>query len=349
MAGLFVQKHADAVRAQGVEVRVIHSQTWRDMFSQWKQLRREGWMPDIVQLNVIQKQGLLALYLKRCFHIPYIIVEHWSGYLPENGQYMHQSGIKRKLCEHIAAQASLILPVSNILGESMRRCGIQNSHWQKINNVVDDFFYQESGNPAIRQSNNPTIQQSSNPKLIIPKTLLHVSCFDERAKNVKGLLRAAKILSQRRQDWILVLVGTGIDYADVRAYAKSLLIPDDFLRWTGELTSVQVAEEFYKADIFILPSNYENAPVVLSESLATGTPVIATRAGGMPEMISKEYGILVPPRNDQALADAMDYMLDHYCDYDTTVIRKAGEQYSFAAVGKQLKEIYTQCLVSTSY
>ena len=56
MSGLFVQKHVEAVRAQGAEVRVIFSQGWRDTWNQWRAIEREGWMPDVVQLNVIQKQ-----------------------------------------------------------------------------------------------------------------------------------------------------------------------------------------------------------------------------------------------------------------------------------------------------
>ena len=87
MSGLFVQKHVEAVRAQGIEVRVIHSQGWWDTWRQWKALQHEGWMPDVVQLNVIQKQGVLALWLKKHFGIPFVVIEHWSGYLPENGQF----------------------------------------------------------------------------------------------------------------------------------------------------------------------------------------------------------------------------------------------------------------------
>ena len=88
MSGLFVQKHVEAVRAQGVDVRVIFSQGWRDLLVQWMLLRREWGLPDVVQLNVIQKQGALALWLKRRYGIPYVIIEHWSGYLPESGMYM---------------------------------------------------------------------------------------------------------------------------------------------------------------------------------------------------------------------------------------------------------------------
>ena len=70
MEGLFVQKHVEAVRAQGVDVRVIYSQTWRELWQQWRRLKREWGLPDVVQLNVVQKQGLLALWLKRRYGVP---------------------------------------------------------------------------------------------------------------------------------------------------------------------------------------------------------------------------------------------------------------------------------------
>ncbi len=332
MSGLFVQKHVEAVRAQGCEVRVIFSNTWRDTWRQWKALRREGWMPDVVQLNVIQKQGLLALWLKKRYSIPYVIVEHWSGFLPENGAYLRNNGsLKRKIYEKIAAEASVILPVSERLKEAMQACGIQNAQWEKIHNVVDDFFFE------ISKYRNPDISK----KL---KTLLHVSCFDEAAKNVKGLLRAAKTLSEKRQDWQLVLVGTGADYKEVRAYAETLAFPEGTLRWTGELTPRKVAEEMHRADAFVLPSNYENAPVVLSESLAMGLPIISTRVGGIPEMVDDESGILVPTNDDTALFKAMDEMLDKLDKYDSEKIRLKGEQYSFETVGKHLKAVYESVL-----
>jgi glycosyltransferase involved in cell wall biosynthesis len=162
---------------------------------------------------------------------------------------------------------------------------------------------------------------------------------------VKGLLRAAKALADQRQDWQLVLVGTGVDYKEVRAYADELKFPEGLLRWTGELAPRQVADELAQADVFVLPSNYENAPVVISESLAEGVPVISTRAGGIPEMISSECGILVPPRDDHALTEAMATMLDHCSEYNRDTIRKAGLQYSYAKVGTELKQTYCQALM----
>jgi len=329
MAGLFVQKHVEAVRAQGVDVRVIYSLGWWDTWRQWKALRREGWMPDVVQLNVIQKQGLLALWLKKRYGIPYVIVEHWSGYLPENGQFMRMQILKQKLYRIIAEKAEIILTVSDRHAEAMKACGIHNNQWGRIHNVVDDFFYEKS--------------EVSIQKYDI-KTLLHVSCFDERAKNVKGLLRAAKILYEKRQDWRLVLVGTGVDYDEVRAYAKSLAFPNGVLEWTGELTPQQVSDAFDYADFFILNSHYENAPVVLSESLAKGVPVVATRVGGIPEMVGKDIGILVSPGNETELLSALDTMLNHCHEFNRELISQEGKRYSFAKVGAKLTAIYRSCV-----
>lgn len=343
MAGLFVQKHADAVRAQGVDVRVIHSQGWRDLFSQWEQLRREGWTPDVVQVNVIQKQGLLALWLKKRYRIPYLIVEHWSGYLPENGQYMRQNGLKRRLCKEVAAHASVILPVSELLGEAMRRCGIQNANWQKINNVVDDFFYQESGNPEFQKSGNPEFQNSGIPQLTPSKSLLHVSCFDERSKNTFALLRGFSELCRRRKDVRLVMVGTGTDYLSSRNLANELAIPSEQIVWPGEQTPEQVCEWFHKADAFVLTSRYETAGIVLSEAAATGTPILSTPVGIAGEIVTPETGILVPQEDANTpgrLADKMEQVLQ------IPKYTSRAEEYTFESVGKQFKEIYVQCLVS---
>jgi len=345
MAGLFVQKHAEAVRAQGCEVRVIHSQGWRDTWKQWRALRRERWMPDVVQLNVIQKQGLLALWLKKRYGIPFVIVEHWSGYLPENGQYMRQPAVKRRFAERVAEQASAILPVSNALAKAMQDCGIRNAHWQKVYNVVDDFFFEgvesQKGTPPAPLSEGEGSQKS---KVESRKTLLHVSCFDEKAKNVKGLLRAAKMLSEKRQDWQLVLVGSGIDYQEVRAYAESLSFPEGILRWTGELTPREVADEMHRADAFVLSSRYETYGVVLAEAAAAGLPILSTPVG-----IAEEIADLIVPQ------EIAQYKPGKFAEFMETILWQppshrqstlCQESFKAETVGKQLKALYDSCLHS---
>lgn len=326
MLGLFVQKHVESVRAQGVDVRVIFSQGWRDMWRQWRELQREWGLPDVVQLNVIQKQGLLALWLKRKYGIPYVIIEHWSGYLPENGQFMRMSWWKKRLMQIVCKNASVVLPVSRPLQRAMQHCGLQAREWGIIDNVVDEFFFEkvESGKRKVEGEK---------------RTLLYVSCFDERAKNVKALVRAAKQLADRCQDWRLVLIGTGVDYADVRAYAESLHFPEGLLLWTGELTPREVAEWLHRSDAFVLSSRYETYGVVLAEAVAAGVPILSTPVGIAEDM----HASLIPQE------DANNHP-DKFAEQIESVLFAAGQtkpsvdanRFTPQAVGQKLKQIYEQ-------
>ena len=326
MSGLFVQKHVEAVRAQGVEVRVIFSESRRDIGRQWKALRREGWIPDVVQLNVIQKQGLLALWLKKRYGIPYVIVEHWSGYLPENGMFKRLSAIKKRIYRRIAAQAEQVLCVSQRLQQAMQDCGIRAQQWGLIDNVVDGFFFEKV--------------ESKKTKVESRKTLLHVSCFDERAKNVKGLLRAAKMLSEKRQDWKLVLVGTGADYEDVRAFADTLDIPEGLLEWTGELTPREVAEKMHEVDAFVLSSRYETYSVVLAEAAAAGLPILSTPVG----IAEGVADLIVPQEIAQNKPGTFAEFMEAICFQPSEVRSQESARFKAETIGKKLVDIYDSCL-----
>ena len=336
MSGLFVQKHVEAVRMQGADVRVIFSEGWRDTWRQWRALRREGWMPDVVQLNVIQKQGALALWLKERYGIPYVIVEHWSGYLPENGIFRQMSMIKQGLYRLLARKAEVVLTVSQKLQQAMKDCGVEAKKWGRVENVVDDFFFENTDRFTDRIQNTDT-----------QKTLLHVSCFDERAKNVKGLLRAAKMLSEKRQDWQLVLVGTGVDYEEVRAYAESLELPEGILHWSGELTPREVAEEMQRADALVLSSRYETYGVVLAEAAAAGLPILSTPVG-----IAEDTGALIMPQEiaqNKAgkFAEFIETILwntDRCTDRIQNTELYSGKRYSAETIGKKLIAVYDSCL-----
>lgn len=326
MSGLFVQKHVEAVRAQGAEVRVVFSQGWSDTWRQWKALQREGWMPDVVQLNVIQKQGLLALWLKKRYGIPYAIIEHWTGYLPENMSVKPHSWHTR-LMRYICREAEMVMPVSEALGQAMRALGFEAKRWEKIDNVVDDFFFEK---PARIKKNAQC------------KTLLNITCFDEPHKNVKSLLRAAKALSAKRMDWRLVLVGTGVDFEEVRTFAASLNIAEGLLVWAGEQTPEEVAEWLHQSDAFVLSSRYETYGVVFAEAVAAGVPILSTPVG-----IAEEVADLIVPQeivqNDPGrFAEYIERILWNTdrgtgrCPVSDT------KRFRSQTIGKHLKAIYEQ-------
>ncbi len=337
MSGLFVLKHVEAVRAQGVDVRVIFSQGWGDMWRQWRTLRREGWMPDLVQLNVIQKQGLLALWLKHRYDIPYVIIEHFAGYLPVNNS-VSAHGLHTAFMRHVCKNAEAVMPVSEKLQKAMQALGFQAKRWQLIDNVVDDFFFDIPKHRNNRDHSGVNNTDLSDHR----KILLNITCFDERAKNVKGLLRAAKMLSERHRDWQLVLVGTGIDYKDVRAYADSLDLPENLLRWTGELTPREVAEEMAHADAFVLSSRYETYSVVLAEAAVAGLPVLSTPVG-----IAEETADIIVPQ------EIAQYKPGKFAEFIESILWNKSvtghqspltDRFTAAAIGKKLIEVYDSCL-----
>ncbi|MBR5958128.1 MAG: glycosyltransferase [Salinivirgaceae bacterium] len=284
-------------------------------------VRQKFGLPDVVQANVLTRSGVLAHWLKRKFGIPYIIVEHWSRYLPQNFNY---KGCARKIMtRRCVADAGCVLAVSGKLREAMQGYGLVNSNFQLIDNVVDDFFFSAEKSKGTKHKFR----------------FLHVSCFDERPKNVKGILRAVKNLSLQRTDFELILVGVGQDWQSAVDYAKELEL-GDFVRFTGELTPTEVCRYFAESDAFVMFSNYENAPVVISESLATGTPVISTNVGGIPDMVNEQCGILINPGDESALCEKMSWMIDNEVVFDAAEIRKTAQRYTYDAVGKRLYDIY---------
>ena len=352
MPGLFVRKHAAAAVRQGVDVCVLFLLKDKNVPSGveiveqitdgitelyvyytgsfftavrkgWQAVKKSWGIPQLTQLNVLTKNGLLAYWLKKRYGIPYILVEHWSGYLPENNSF--RVGWHGWLMKQIAKDASVIMPVSQALENGMKVAGIRNKHWERIRNVVDDFFYEETC-------------KSTRENSVF--RFLHVSCFDERSKNTQGILRASALLRSKRQDFELHLVGTGPDLeASVRT-AESLGVKDSFVFFDGEKSPEGVHAAMVESDCFVLFSRYENAPVVLSESMACGLPIIATRVGGIPEMVNPENGMLVESENAEDLAQAMNWMIDQATQFDKSKIQQMGRCFSMQTVGAHLAQTY---------
>ncbi|TAL42608.1 MAG: glycosyltransferase, partial [Chitinophagaceae bacterium] len=77
------------------------------------------------------------------------------------------------------------------------------------------------------------------------------------------------------------------------------------------------------------------------EALCCGLPVIATRVGGIPEIINQQNGLLIEPGNETQLIQAIEKMMDHYSNYNRkTISENAVLKFSYASVGQQLYSLY---------
>jgi glycosyltransferase involved in cell wall biosynthesis len=108
----------------------------------------------------------------------------------------------------------------------------------------------------------------------------------------------------------LVIAGDGPEREHLERQVAELGL-DGRVRFLGNLTRDGVLRLFRAADAVVLSSSWENLPHTVLEALAVGTPVIATAVGGVPEVVSDGMnGLLVPPREPQALAAAIHRFLD---------------------------------------
>ena len=127
-----------------------------------------------------------------------------------------------------------------------------------------------------------------------------------KEKGFLVFIDAAKILMKQRNDTLFILVGENKDIAD---FADLIVNKYNRIRFVGNRDNV---EEFLKAsDILVVPSLWQEAfGLVIAEGMACGTPVIASRVGAIPEIISHlDNGIMVSPGDSNELALSIDELL----------------------------------------
>ncbi|MCI4366013.1 MAG: glycosyltransferase family 4 protein [Thermoplasmata archaeon] len=138
------------------------------------------------------------------------------------------------------------------------------------------------------------------------RTILFVGRLYPEQKGLDPLVRAMAALPP---DFELQLRLVGEDWggeALVRRLAQELGVTDR-VSLTGPLARSELLGEYARADLFVLPSLFEPYGIVLTEAMAAGLPIVASRVGGIPEVVADgENALLCPPNDPVALAGAIE-------------------------------------------
>lgn len=195
-------------------------------------------------------------------------------------------------------------------------------------NVLDQSF---------EEFENNSLPKKKSTKDVV--TLLHISNFEVR-KNITELIDAVNNLIRIGKKLRLILIGAGSEtFSDCVSENIVLL---------ASMTAQQLTEYYRLADAFILPSDAENSPCVISEALSFGLPVIATDVGGISEMINAKNGLLIPRfqtqnEKENKISEAILEFLSKSQTFDLGAISKqAKHQYGSEAVVNALIKRYTQ-------
>jgi colanic acid/amylovoran biosynthesis glycosyltransferase len=130
------------------------------------------------------------------------------------------------------------------------------------------------------------------------------------AKGQHILLQAVKELINKGIPIKLRLVGDGPDRKSLEQASKQMHL-DDVVHFEGGVNQDRIREFYTSADLFVLASFAEGVPVVLMEAMAMEIPCVTTSIAGIPELIRHQYeGLLVPPSDVKALADAIGFLLE---------------------------------------
>ena len=166
----------------------------------------------------------------------------------------------------------------------------------------------------------------------------------ERAKGVDVLFEAIKLLETKYDRKLKVaIIGDGSLNEELKGIAERLNISES-VEFLG--VRKDISDLMRKSKIFVLPSRWEGLPMVILEAMALGMPVVATKVGGIPEVIEDgKDGILVEPENPERLANSIFRLLDDdglRSLFSSNAYRKIKEEYSIEKYTKTLLGLYKE-------
>lgn len=281
---------------------------------------------DIIHSHFIFPAGYVGMKLKERYHVPLIITAH--------GGDVYKDPFKNekwfRLTRSILEQADKIITTSvrnyNIITEDI---GISRQKVYIIGNGFDNTKFYQMNQRQIRE------------KLSLPqdkKILLSVGNLVE-IKGHKYLVEAVNKVLAKRKDILCIIIGRGIGINSLQNQIDSLGL-NDFIKVINGVDHDEVPYWMNACDLFVLPSLDEGFPTVIPEALACGKPVIASRVGGIPEIISNnDVGLLVEKKNPDELANAIVLGLSR--SWSSSNIAVHVQDHSWDNIAQKIMDVYT--------
>lgn len=216
------------------------------------------------------------------------------------------------------------LCVSEDLKRKLIKQGISSEHIEVLYDGVDSQLFTPQDRSLARK------KLGINPK---GKIILYVGNL-EPWKGPEYLLEAFSLIPQRN-NLSLFFVGDGPERKKLEKFVRERKISR--VHFAGKKSHTIIPLWMNACDVLCIPSLTEGVPNVMLEAWACGKPVIASRVGGIPELMHEEVGIMVPPGNPRAIADALEKGLSKR--WDEGKIREYALKFSWEENALRLFQI----------
>jgi len=246
---------------------------------------------DLLRVHSLRFTGPAALAARRLYRLSVPVVAH-HHHLDRDRWTDH---LERRVVQH----CDLIITVSQFSRQQLiSELGVPPERVHVVYNGVSNAC-----RPWPRDEN-----LAARWKLADRRVLLYLGSLKAR-KNLPVLLQALRLMLQEQDDISLVLVGRGESEGALRLQARDLGL-EEAVRFVGFVPEAEKVSWYNLADVFVLPSRLEGFGLVAAEAMACGKPVVASRAGALPEVVADgETGLLCDPADPADFARAILHLL----------------------------------------
>jgi len=282
--------------------------------------------------------AMVAAYLRRRTDVPLILTCHGQLIFGSKMADYFERVYSRIIGGAIFKAADRIISLSSSDLNYISSLGIDSKKINILPNAIDPEELLKIDSGSFEADNPPnSFFQRLNEKRII----MFVGPVIQR-KGVEYLIKSIpKVLRKTGGDSVFVLVGGGEFLNQAHQLTKEMQISDHVI-FTGRLTEEELIETYRCADLFVLPSLSEGMPTSILEAMYFGLPVVATDISGVKDHF-KDVALLVPPKNEDRLAEAIVKMLDDAKlrgRLSRTGVELVKSKYTWDAVANEYEKIY---------
>jgi teichuronic acid biosynthesis glycosyltransferase TuaC len=286
-----------------------------------RKIREQGFDFDLIDAHYFYPDGVAACIVANSLDKPFVVTARGTDI-----NLIPRHSLPKRWILWAAKKSRAMISVCQALKNEMAAIGIAADKVTALRNGVDlDFF-----NPGDREE----IRRQLN---ISGKTLLSVGYLIER----KGHHLIIEALS-RLPDVRLYIAGEGEMSAQLHKFAADSGVADRVV-FLGALDRVSLRRYMVAADALVLASSREGMANVLLESIACGTPVVATPLWGTPEVVAvPEAGVLTRDRSAAGIAEGVNGLFAHYPSREAT--RRYAEKFGWDDTTRGQLEIFHRIL-----